>query len=287
MMAIGHEGIRPYVEKLFGWNPSDQERGFRDGFACEHVSIVQVDGRDAGYLQIDEHADHRFLAGLYLSSELRGRGVGSALIRELIARARGDGKPVRLRVLNPNPAQHLYERLGFRRIAATATHVHMEYDPISIARADLSAGESLALIRALNDELSALYSEPGANHFHLDPEQVTGARGAFFVARCGGSPVGCGSFRLLDAETAELKRMYVVPSARGTGLGRRLVETLETEARALGVRRLVLETGVRQAAALALYRGAGFEPIPLFGEYCLSPDTSVCLGKDISVPGSR
>jgi ribosomal protein S18 acetylase RimI-like enzyme len=54
-----------------------------------------------------------------------------------------------------------------------------------------------------------------------------------------------------------------------------------SEARALGVRRLVLETGVRQAAALALYRATGFDPIPLFGEYRLSPETSVCLGKEL------
>jgi GNAT superfamily N-acetyltransferase len=73
--------------------------------------------------------------------------------------------------------------------------------------------------------------------------------------------------------------MYVAPAVRGIGLGRRLVSALEAEARALGVRRLILETGVRQAAAIALYRGCGFEPIPLYGEYCLSPDTSVCLGK--------
>jgi hypothetical protein len=56
---------------------------------------------------------------------------------------------------------------------------------------------------------------------------------------------------------------------------------LEAEARTLGVRRLVLETGVRQAAALALYQATGFHQIPLFGEYCLSPETSVCLGKDL------
>jgi hypothetical protein len=41
----------------------------------------------------------------------------------------------------------------------------------------------------------------------------------------------------------------------------------------------VLETGVRQAAALGLYRATGFQPIPLFGQYCLSPETSVCIGK--------
>jgi GNAT superfamily N-acetyltransferase len=96
-----------------------------------------------------------------------------------------------------------------------------------------------------------------------------------------GAPVGCGALRVLDAETAELKRMFVSPAVRGMGLGRRLVAALEAEARAMGVRRLVLETGVRQAAALALYRATGFDLIPLYGEYRLSPETSVCLGKDL------
>jgi GNAT superfamily N-acetyltransferase len=111
---------------------------------------------------------------------------------------------------------------------------------------------------------------------------VADGRGAFLVVYQGETPVGCGAVRLLDAETAELKRMYVAPTARGRGLGRRLVAALEAEARALGVRRLVLETGVRQAAALALYRATGFRPIPLYGEYRLSPETSVCLGKGLA-----
>ena len=152
---------------------------------------------------------------------------------------------------------------------------------ITVERADLTSDASLALITSLNAELGAMYSEPGANHFRLDPEEVTGGRGAFLVVYREGTPVGCGALRLLDPETAELKRMYVAPELRGTGLGRRLVAALESEARALGVRRLVLETGVRQAAALALYRVTGFRPIPLYGEYCLSPDTSVCLGKEL------
>jgi len=155
----------------------------------------------------------------------------------------------------------------------------MASETITIARVELTAEVSRALIDSLNAELSGVYPEPGANRFHLDPEEVADGRGTFLVVYRGGTPVGCGALRLLDAETAELKRMYVSPIVRGKGLGRRLVAALEAEARALGVRRLVLETGVRQAAALALYRATGFHPIPLFGEYCLSPETSVCLGK--------
>lgn len=153
---------------------------------------------------------------------------------------------------------------------------------ITIVRADLADDASRALIQALNAELSEMYPEPGANHFGLDPAEVAEGRGAFLVARRDGVPVGCGALRMLEGDTGELKRMYVAPEARGTGLGRRLVEALEAEARTLGVRRLVLETGTRQQAALALYRATGFAPIPLYGEYTSSPETSLCLGKQLA-----
>ncbi len=158
----------------------------------------------------------------------------------------------------------------------------MAAEALVIARADLAADVSQSLISALNAELTGLYAEPGANHFRLDPEEVAEGRGVFLVAYLSGQPVGCGAFRRLDQVTAELKRMYVAPSSRGQGLGRLLVESLEREARMQGVRRLVLETGFRQTAALALYRAAGFHPIPLFGEYRLSPETSLCLGKSLA-----
>jgi putative acetyltransferase len=158
----------------------------------------------------------------------------------------------------------------------------MTTDAITITRAALTDDVSRALITELNAELSGMYPEPGANHFGLDPAEVAPGRGAFLVVWMNGVPVGCGAVRSLDPQTGELKRMYVAPAARGTGLGRRLVDALQAEARALGLRRLVLETGTRQHAAIALYRATGFEPIPLYGEYQQSPDTSVCLGKELA-----
>ncbi len=150
-----------------------------------------------------------------------------------------------------------------------------------LERADLTSQAARDLIHALNAELSEAYAEPGANHFSLEAADVAPGQGAFLVVRREGRPVGCGAVRLLDPSTAELKRMYVEPALRGGGIGGYLVEALEGEARRLGATRLVLETGTRQAAALALYRRCGFEPIPLFGEYCLSPVTSICLGKPL------
>jgi putative acetyltransferase len=159
---------------------------------------------------------------------------------------------------------------------------YVAQETITIERAPLTDDVSRGLIAELNAELSGAYPEPGANHFGLDADEVAPGQGAFLIVRVDGRPMGCGALRRLDAETGELKRMYVDPAARGLGLGRRLVAALEEEARALGMRRLVLETGTRQEAALALYRATGFQPIPLYGEYLLSPDTSICLGKEIS-----
>jgi GNAT superfamily N-acetyltransferase len=145
----------------------------------------------------------------------------------------------------------------------------------------LDSAAARTLILALNAELGGRYPEAGANHFRLDPEEVGPGRGAFLVAYAGGEPVGCGAVRRLDAETAEIKRMFVVPGLRGQGIAGRVLSGLEDEARALGVRRLVLETGVRQPEAIALYRRFGFADIPAFGEY-IGSELSVCLGKALA-----
>ncbi|MEO7273870.1 MAG: GNAT family N-acetyltransferase [Vicinamibacterales bacterium] len=153
---------------------------------------------------------------------------------------------------------------------------------LRIDRADLDSPDVTALIGALNLELSGLYPEPGATHFGLQPSDIAPGRGALLIAYQEDRPVGCGAVRLINPATAELKRMFVEPTCRGSGFGRRLVEALEQEAIALRAVRIVLETGIRQTAAIALYARCGYAPIPLYGEYTASPGTSVCLGKQIS-----
>jgi putative acetyltransferase len=167
---------------------------------------------------------------------------------------------------------------------------HRASDALEIAPDAITSDVATALIAQLNEELSARYPEPGATHFRLDPSEVAPGNGVFLVARWLGRPVGCGALRSLreaggmhelGARVGELKRMYVAPDVRGQGIGRALLERLEAEARALGLTRLVLETGTRQEEALALYSRAGFIGIPAYGEYGASPGTSVCLGKSL------
>lgn len=145
----------------------------------------------------------------------------------------------------------------------------------------LASQDGARLIAALNAELAGVFPEPGATHFSLDPAQVTAGGGAFLIAYLDGEAAGCGAVRRIDEATAELKRMYVEPSVRGRGVGRKLLEALEHEARLLGVTRIVLETGTRLAPAIRMYEAAGYARIPLFGEYVSSPETSICFGKTL------
>jgi GNAT superfamily N-acetyltransferase len=156
-------------------------------------------------------------------------------------------------------------------------------EPITIRRDDLLSPVASKLILALNAELTERYPEDNANFFNLDANEVSEGRGGFFVAYQDGNPVGCGAVRRTEPHVAEIKRMYVSPSARGLGVGRQILDVLETEARKLGVRRIVLETGPRQPEAITLYAHAGFAHVPLFGEYLNTPhpDLSVCMAKDL------
>ncbi|MGQ0569688.1 MAG: GNAT family N-acetyltransferase [Armatimonadota bacterium] len=161
------------------------------------------------------------------------------------------------------------------------TEAGMNAQDIGVRREPITSNAAKELILALNAELSERYPDDGtANHFRLDADEVAHGRGAFLVAYAGDKALACGAIRLLDADTAEIKRMYVEPSARGLGLGRRLLGALEAEARILGVKKIVLETGPRQPEAIALYSRAGFSRIAAFGEYESSP-LCVFMGKEL------
>ncbi len=98
------------------------------------------------------------------------------------------------------------------------------------------------------------------------PHEVRPPAGQFFVAYLHGEPVGCGAVKHHGDAPAELKRMWIAPSVRGLGLGRRLLETLEACARAGGARVAHIETSSVLTEALALYRSAGWVQVPAFND---------------------
>jgi len=151
---------------------------------------------------------------------------------------------------------------------------------VTIAAEDFESDDARRLISELDGGLAQLYTPEQRFGPNFKADQIAGGRGTFLIARLDGRAVGCGAIRLLDETTAEVKRMYVEPELRGQSLGRMVLDALELRARELGVRRLVLETGVHQHAAIALYTHAGFKQCDCWGEYTTSP-TSVCYQKAI------
>jgi GNAT superfamily N-acetyltransferase len=92
------------------------------------------------------------------------------------------------------------------------------------------------------------------------------ASGVFLIARLHGRAIGCGALKLLDASTAEIKRMWVAPDARGLGVARRLLDALESQARQAGMSRVVLDTNRSLGEAQALYRKAGYRDIERYND---------------------
>jgi GNAT superfamily N-acetyltransferase len=122
-----------------------------------------------------------------------------------------------------------------------------------------------ALVAAMVDEVSGMYGRidvPGAPT--ATPEDFSPPGGAFVVVFDDGRAVAGGGLKRLDGEACEIKRMYVVPEARGRGLARVLLEALEDEARRLGYRIARLDTGAQQPAAQGMYERAGYQPIGNF-----------------------
>jgi GNAT superfamily N-acetyltransferase len=151
---------------------------------------------------------------------------------------------------------------------------------MSIAAEPFDSPDARRLVGELDAGLAELYAPEQRFGPNLKAQHLEDGRGTFLVARDGGRAVGCGAIRLLDSMTAEVKRMYVEPNRRGTGVGRAVLSSLEAAATQLGARRLVLETGIHQEAAIALYVRAGFTQTDCWGVYTTSP-ASVCYEKNL------
>jgi len=120
LFALHRSAMRDYVEAVWGWDERWQREHFAATYAPEqHAVIVRVDAEphDIGRVSLTRHWRKFFLRDIELIAAERNRGMGTAIIRALLALAQAEGRAVELLVLKHNPAQRLYARLGFRIIA--------------------------------------------------------------------------------------------------------------------------------------------------------------------------
>jgi GNAT superfamily N-acetyltransferase len=98
------------------------------------------------------------------------------------------------------------------------------------------------------------------------PADLVPPNGLLLIARVEGEPAGLGGVRHLDTEVAEVKSMYVAPAFRGTGLGRRILASLDEIALEHGCRAVRLDTSDYLTPAVGLYRSAGYREVPAYNE---------------------
>jgi putative acetyltransferase len=138
-----------------------------------------------------------------------------------------------------------------------------EIEPVAV---DGSDSRALAAVRILFAEYAAsLGFDLSFQDFERElaglPGEYVPPRGRLLLTLAGDEAAGCAALRPLDGVTCELKRLYVRPAYRGTGLGRRLAGEMIAAARVLGYERIWLDTVPSMGAALALYRSLGFVEI--------------------------
>ncbi|NHC46869.1 GNAT family N-acetyltransferase [Motilibacter aurantiacus] len=151
-------------------------------------------------------------------------------------------------------------------------------DPLTVSPEPWDASDGERLRAAQRAELDARY---GCDDHEPGEPPTAESVSVFLVARDeAGTALGCGGLRFLGPGSAEIKRMYVEPAARGTGVAVAVLRALENRARAAGVGRLLLETGTAQPDAIRFYEREGYQRIEPFGAY-VGSEISVCYARDL------
>lgn len=143
---------------------------------------------------------------------------------------------------------------------------------MEVRRVAFTHPDALTLVEEVQAEYTLRYGGP--DETPLDPTMFDAPQGAFFVGYVRDRPVAMGGWRFRadvaafgHSAVTEIKRMYVAPRARRSGLARQVLAHLETTAREAGAAVMVLETGIEQPEAIALYLSSGYSPVEGFGHY--------------------
>ena len=126
VFLVKKAALGEYVEQTWGWDEDFQRRFHERDYEPGQTQIIVDDGCDVGWMVVVESDTEYQLQEIYLKPDRQRRGIGSYLVRLLLARAEQADKPVRLMVLKVNSrARQLYERLGFETVGETDTHYVM------------------------------------------------------------------------------------------------------------------------------------------------------------------
>jgi len=149
---------------------------------------------------------------------------------------------------------------------------------LAFVRTDSKNQDFINLVKLLDKELA---DRDGADHsFYAQFNKIDLIKHVVIAYR-EGNPVGCGAFKPYSDSSAEVKRMYVPEAVRGQSIASRVLTEIEDWARESGFSTCVLETGLRQPEAIALYKKMGYRVVPNYGQYA-GIENSVCFQKELT-----
>lgn len=151
-------------------------------------------------------------------------------------------------------------------------------DKVVIRRFSAPNDDFIQLVQALDEYLAVI---DGEEHAFYDQFNAIDTLKHIVIAYKDNRPVGCGAFKVVDAATTEIKRMYTAPDFRGMGIAMSILKELEVWSKESGCESIILETGKRMPDAVSFYKKAGYLQIPSYGQYQNS-ENSVCFQKQFS-----
>lgn len=275
--AGAHLGPELAASWAYGLTPEGYGRAIANGESIE-IAVDEETGAAVAFAGVAGNS----VEAVFVDARRTRRGLGKALLWRALTAIRAARHPTAVLEAEPS-ARAFYEAQGFAVIAERRMTSRggliidvLDMQKLLIAPADLTiARESpdqpavRAFFAASEAYMGALYPAE-SNHF-VAASALVKPNVVFLVARSAGTALGCGAIVKAADGTAEIKRMWVSPEARGLKLGQRLMDALIAEARSEGVSTLQLETGISQPEALGLYLRAGFVEIEPFGDYKPDP----------------
>lgn len=235
--ALKADSVRPYVERIWGWDEDYQRKDFDGDFShIKQFNVIEVDSRLVGFVQYYFEYPYFEVVEIHLLPEYRGNGIGSDILRYLQKVCIAQDRKIRIGCFKENhQAKVLYQKLGFMQTEETDTHYILEYPNYTIIPYDEKYRDDMIFM--VLEAKNALGRIPGLNEDLLDVQKNYMDAGDMFWLAIDEHDrvIGCIGYKSIpDTTEVRLHRLYIKAARKRQGIGTRLLHTVELHLREQG-----------------------------------------------------